>query len=221
MPVPLSQRTVVGIDVGGPRKGFHAVALRHGKFVDRKAHPDPNLIVEWCVNREAVVIAVDAPCRWSRSGSSRLAERELHVSGKKVHCFATPTRKGALRRNFYRWVFNAERLYKSLDAHYPLFDGKNRHGEVCFETFPHAILCAMAGRVVSTKPKGVTRRTALKERGYDVGDLPNIDFVDAALCAVAADAFHEKRCHIYGDTIEGFILIPRIENSNVARSDVF
>jgi hypothetical protein len=31
---------VVGIDVGGPRKGFHAVALRDGGYLDKFASPD-------------------------------------------------------------------------------------------------------------------------------------------------------------------------------------
>ena len=41
-----SKTTVVGIDVGGKRKGFHAVALRDGTFVDRITDPDPNIGVK-------------------------------------------------------------------------------------------------------------------------------------------------------------------------------
>jgi hypothetical protein len=48
------------------------------------------------------------------------------------------------------------------------------------ETFPHAIVCALAGKVVATKPRTLNRRKALRDLGYDDSPLPNIDFVDAA-----------------------------------------
>ena len=61
---------VVGIDVGGERKGFHAVALQNGTFVATLAHSDPAVIVSWCRQLKAVVVAVDAPCGWSAGGAS-------------------------------------------------------------------------------------------------------------------------------------------------------
>lgn len=85
--------TTVGIDVGGEWEGFHALALLDGHFVDKKANPDPTVIVNWCIRHKATVVAVDAPCRWSLKGSSRLAERELKIAGERIHCFATPTYK--------------------------------------------------------------------------------------------------------------------------------
>ena len=199
-------QTVVGIDVGGEDKGFHAVALCDGSFVYQKTDPDPVTIVDWCVEHRAKIIGVDAPCRWSKAGSSRLVERELGKQG--IHCFATPTREHALHRDFYKWVFNGERLYKYLEAQYPLFNGKHWSGTVCFETFPHAVVCAMAGREILAKPKGEVRRKALKNRGYDIKDLSNIDFVDAALCAVTAEGLWKGNYQIFGDPTEGFIVVP-------------
>jgi predicted nuclease with RNAse H fold len=203
-------RTVIGIDVGGEKKGFHAIALCDGKFVGQMTDIHPNVIVEWCLDHRAEIVGVDAPCLWSRAGSSRMAEREIKIAGEKVHCFATPTRERALHRKFYQWVFNGERLYKCLETQYPLFDGQRKSGRVCFETFPHAIVCAMAGRVISAKSKGTVRRNVLQRRGYDDRDLHNIDFVDAALCAVAADALCNGSYQIYGDPTEGFIVVPKI-----------
>ena len=87
--------TVIGIDVGGERKGFHAVALQNGTFVATLAHSDPAVIVSWCRQLKAVVVAVDAPCGWSAGGASRLAERSLAIGGNKISCFATPTRARA------------------------------------------------------------------------------------------------------------------------------
>ena len=45
--------------------------------------------------------------------------------------------------------------------------------------------------------------------GYDHGNLPNIDFVDAALCAVAADEFRKGDYQPHGDRAEGFIVVPK------------
>ena len=107
--------TFVGIDVGGERKGFHAVALNDGKFLTQTTNPNPAAIVDWCLEYKASVIAVDAPCRWSKSGSSRLAERELSKQG--IWCFSTPTKQRALQRNFYKWMLNGEKLYECLESH--------------------------------------------------------------------------------------------------------
>jgi len=203
--------TVVGIDVGGERKGFHAVALLDGHFVDKKAAPDPAVIVNWCVRHKAKVVAVDAPCRWSLKDSSRLSERELKIAGEKIHCFATPTYKDARanKKGFYDWVFNGEKLYECLESHqYLRFNGQRTEKQICIETFPHAVVCAMAGQVVLAKPKARVRREALWNRGYDDSSLPNIDFVDAALCAIAADEFRKDNYQLYGDRDEGFVVVP-------------
>ncbi len=201
-------RPVVGIDVGGKKKGFHAVALRDG-IVDTKRSAEPTEIVEWCLSLEAVVVAVDSPCGWSQSSSSRLAEREL--ARQRIYAFATPTRTHAVdhKKGFYDWVFNGEELYRRLFArHYPLFDGKRSDGLICFETFPHAIVCALAGRVVPAKPKASGRRKVLCQLGFDVSPLSNIDFIDAALCAVTAERFLKGQTKRYGGREEGFIVVP-------------
>ena len=40
--------------------------------------------------------------------------------------------------------------------------------------------------------------------------LKNIDFVDAALCAVAALYLQKKEFDCYGDHKEGFIVVPTV-----------
>jgi predicted nuclease with RNAse H fold len=70
-----------------------------------------------------------------------------------------------------------------------LFDGMRRDDPVVLETFPHAVVCALAKKVVPAKNKLAVRRKALCDRGYDISRLPNLDFVDAALCALTAEAF--------------------------------
>jgi predicted nuclease with RNAse H fold len=207
-----SDPAVVGIDVGGKRKGFHAVALR-GKTFGTQRSAGPREIVDWCLKWEAVVVAVDAPCDWSQSSSSRLAERELARKG--IHCFATPTRVRAVahERGFYDWVFNGEKLYEHLKARgYPLFDGEVRKGPICFETFPHAIVCSLIGRVVPAKPKNSTRRKVLRNLGCDDSLLTNIDFVDAALCAVTAERFVNGLTVSFGTRDEGIIVVPSVDS---------
>ena len=93
--------TAIGIDVGGQRKGFHAVALTAGRYSSHCVSPQVSTVVEWCHNLNGTVIAVDAPCRWSRDGRARPAERELMAQG--IWCFSTPTRRRALehQKNYY------------------------------------------------------------------------------------------------------------------------
>jgi predicted nuclease with RNAse H fold len=202
--------TVVGIDVGGERKGCHAVALRDGLFVATQKSTNPSTIVDWCIDHTACIVAVDAPCAWSQNGLSRRAERELKMNGQVIQCFKTPMRERAYSQGtgFYGWVFNGEKLYQRLKRHYVLFDGMRRDDLVVLETFPHAVVCALAKKVVPAKNKVAVRRKALRDHGYDISRLPNIDFVDAALCALTAEAFLEDRWQCFGDKQEGFIVVP-------------
>ena len=67
--------TVAGIDVGSSRKGFHAVALRDGGYLDQIATRDAGQLRQWCLKVDARIIGVDAPCHWSLTGRARPAER--------------------------------------------------------------------------------------------------------------------------------------------------
>ncbi|WP_298506672.1 DUF429 domain-containing protein [uncultured Sphaerochaeta sp.] len=205
-----SDLTVVGIDVGGEQKGFHAVALQNSCILAISQSKDPSLMVDWCLGVSAHIIAVDAPCRWSLVGSSRWAERDIRVGGQVIQCFKTPTRERARNQSsgFYGWVFNGEKLYQKLSLYYTLFDGAWHDGPMVFETFPHAVVCALEGKVVGAKNKSMIRRKALRDREYDDRQLPNIDFVDAALCALTAYTFLNESWQCFGDKQEGLIVIP-------------
>lgn len=201
-----SSIVVAGIDVGGTAKGFHAVALRGSAYLDKFNSRDVLEVASWCREIDTQYIGIDAPCRWSQKGGSRLAERSL--AQKKMHCFATPTRERAEGRNFYRWMFNGEKLYQALAGEYELFDGTAKSGRICFETFPHAIMCSLDGLPVKAGGKATTRRAALESRGYGASKLANIDFVDAALCAFTAEKFRTGHFASYGDCEEGIIVVP-------------
>jgi predicted nuclease with RNAse H fold len=201
--------TVVGVDVGGPRKGFHAVALT-GTVFRKQACSSPAEVAAWCRDVGAAAVGVDAPCGWSASGSSRRAERDLRINDERIHCFATPTLKRARqsRTDFYGWVFNGMKLYDELRKHYPLFAGDASARPLCFETFPQAVACILAGRTVAAKRKATVRRHILSEQGYDHSVLQNIDFIDAALCAVAAERLLQETVVYFGQPDEGFIVLP-------------
>lgn len=202
--------TVIGIDVGGPRKGFHAVMLADGKFSRRYASSDVEQIVSWCRTVGATVIALDAPCQWSTDGRARPAERQLMEKG--IWCFSTPTRQTAAEhpKNHYGWMLQGEKLFKALEASHPLCNGFPEEGQMCtLETFPHAITWHLNGGNADAKHKRLQRRSLLQQAGIDLTELTNIDFVDAALCALTAHYVTTgDRCIIYGDECTGHIIVP-------------
>jgi predicted nuclease with RNAse H fold len=198
---------VVGIDVGAPAKGYHVVALR-GAAVVAKLHSRNALeVARWCVAHEARVVAVDAPCRWRVAGAlARLAEREL--AGARIACFSTPTEDKAHGHAFYTWMFAGQELYKALARQYPIHGSAEQRSSVAIETFPQAVACALAGKVVSAKKKFSLRSELIRKAEIDLTALKSIDEVDATLCAIAASAFVNGRFKQYGDRAGGFIIVP-------------
>lgn len=204
-----NQATVVGIDVGGKRKGLHAVALRGGQYFGRYSSGNAQSVVDWCDEMQASAVGMDAPCCWSKTGRARAAEREL--MGERIWCFSTPTRVVAESHptDYFRWMLSGAELYGLLTVQYPLLDEQRLiERPVCFETFPHAITCALLGRVTSAKRKGTERRDILRAAGVDTVELTNIDWVDAALCALTAHQFLAGNFKTYGDEKEGFVVVP-------------
>ena len=209
-----SEQIVVGVDVGGKRKGFHAVALRGNCCIDKLSTPSASAIVDWCQQNQAVAVGVDAPCQWSLTGRARPAERALMNEG--IWCFATPTLEMAKThpKDNYGWMLAGAELFSLLKAHYRLFDGQPIDSDpVCFETFPQAVACALAGKTISAKRKSSVRRKLLSDMGIDTTILPNIDFVDAALCAVTAQSLLDGNCHNYGESLEGFFVVQKFQAS--------
>ena len=199
---------VVGVDVGGPKKGFHAVAIREGDIFDTCVTLDAGEVVAWCRRLGASSIGIDAPCRWSRTGRARPCERALAAEG--LHAFATPSRSVGERHPFYRWMCNGAKLFRLLTPHYRFFDVRHSAASpVCFETFPHAVACALARKILPAKQKRTDRPRLLRKAGLSLDSLTNIDMVDAALCALAAHHLVAGTFKIYGDAQEGFIVVPK------------
>lgn len=198
-----------GIDVGCVKKGFHAVALQGTKVLGTLNSGDVDKVVDWCIRQKADVVAIDAPCRWTRVGKSQPAEQQLMAN--RILCYSTPQRQIAIehRTNFYGWVLRGERLFSALEKHFPLFDGPSTPlMKTCFETFPHAVTWHLTSGAAVGKLKRTQRRKLLQDAEIDTTCLTNIDFIDAALCAHAAQYFAKQDYFAYGEKETGFIVVP-------------
>jgi len=200
--------TTIGIDVGGIKKGFHAVAHRHGVYFAQLHSSSVDKIASWALAHQPLVVAIDAPSMFSPLGNSRQAERDLVKNG--MRCFYTPTRERAIQSRFYDWVFNGERLYQALGL--PVFLGEVNNAPCIIETFPHGIQKSLSGDAPQSRPEdgklSVRKNTLVTNADYDISQLSCIDFVDAALCAVTADYFLNRQFKTYGCLADGFIVMP-------------
>lgn len=205
--------TVAGIDVGGDRKGFHIAILCGNTLLLSDKSRDPQYLAKLCTDYKAVAVGIDSPCHWGQPGEGRVAERGL--AAERIFCFSTPTRERAANAasGFYGWMFNGERLYQALATTHPLLNEaqySNAESTVCFETFPHAVTCALLGtEVASAKHKRQQRRQLLENSAIDTRALKSIDAVDAALCALTAKHLLLGNTKAYGDALGGFIFVPR------------
>ena len=198
----------VGVDVGASKKGFHVVANLDGNFLDKFHSQDADEVVSWISNHAPKVIGIDAPCMFSLEGRSREAERSLVKNG--IKCFYTPTRELAQKSLFYDWVFNGELLFQKLNL--PIFMGKKIQSPCVIETFPHGVYLSYWHDRPSDTPKiskSMARRITLERKAvYKTCELSNIDFIDAALCAISADYFFQDRYIAFGSYNEGYIVLP-------------
>ncbi len=204
-----SQKITIGIDVGGIKKGFHAVANRDGSYLAQFHSIHPDEVASWVLSHNPSAVAIDAPSMFSLNSGSRKAERDLVSNG--MRCFYTPTRALAAKSRFYDWVFNGELLYQKLGL--PIFMGEQSQETCAIETFPHAVqmsLWAEDPNPIGNK-RSVRESTLALKANYDTSQLSNIDFIDAALCAVSADYFAHHQFTAYGCKTEGYIVLPKIK----------
>jgi predicted nuclease with RNAse H fold len=209
---------VIGIDVGGSNKGFHAVALSDGAYAAQLSSRDVQELGHWCRSViRASVIAIDAPCRWRADGRARPCERELNTEG--IRCFASPSRERAVGHpsNYYDWMLQGEALYQELEASHPLLAGLPANGPFCFETFPHAITWHLRGGHASAAHKRSQRRQSLVQAGIAPAPLSNIDLIDAALCALVAHRLASgSPCRAYGEAATGLIVVPEQQRASIS-----
>ncbi|MCG2583150.1 DUF429 domain-containing protein [Massilia sp. TS11] len=198
---------VAGVDIGGEKKGCNLVILAGTTLRLVAGRLAPAEVGPLCVAHGAVLVGVDAPSQWS-DGAPRLAERELARAG--ISCFSTPTRARAETVAFFRWMLSGEGVYQSLAPSHPLLGAEAWvDGPACFETFPHAIACALLGRAqTSAKLKRPQRSAVLAAHGIDTAALRNMDDLDAAMCALAAQYLLRGQARSFGDAAGGRIFVP-------------
>ena len=119
---------VIGIDVGGKRKGFHAVLYHSSAFklflsIPTQFNSSPGLY------RTNLPLCHRCPLWMEHFRGSRESERSLAHQGKRIPCFCTPTRARAAQSRFYDWVFNGEQLYQAFQ----------RQSITPIETYPHGV----------------------------------------------------------------------------------
>lgn len=203
-------RVVAGIDIGGDRKGCHLAILKGTRILRVLKGSEPEHMLQACIDAGVVAVGIDAPCQWASEQQGRHAEKVL--AQQRIFSFATPTRERAKSNasGFYGWMFNGERVYETFFKRFALFKGGECRGEkICFETFPHAITCAMLGReIASARQKRLQRRRILETAGVETAALKSIDEIDAALCALTARFLLEGKTHAYGDESGGYIVVP-------------
>lgn len=206
-----AKHRVVGIDVGGARKGFHAVALEGGVFLARRQTNCVAELTGWCRDEiDARLVSIDAPCRWRAGDGNRLAERQLLAQG--IRCFLTPTQRTAREhpKNYYEWMLRGADLFRALEPTHPLCrDIPSGETACCFETFPHAITWHLRGGHAEAAKKRTQRLALLRRHGVFDSGLVNMDWIDAALCAVvAAMAAAARPLKFYGEERTGYIIVP-------------
>jgi predicted RNase H-like nuclease len=84
-----------------------------------------------------------------------------------------------------------------------------RRERYCFETFPHAIAWHLRGGNADAKRKRTQRRELLTNHGIATDELTNIDWVDAALCALSAHMVGSGgQVETFGAAETGYIIVP-------------
>lgn len=101
-------------------------------------------------------------------------------------------------------------LFEALQPTHALYAGNKLFSDtgVCFESFPHAIACALSGRVLSAKNKRKDRSALLMSAGVVLPEKSSIDLIDAALCALVGCYAAVNKINRYGESDTGFIVVP-------------
>lgn len=189
--------SVVGIDVGGRRKGFHGCVIDGERIV---AGPQGlggiAAAVEWVAWFEPTTIAIDSPCEGAPAGTkARPDEKEFNQAGICGIRF-TPPREQLAGNPYYEWIEHGLELYEALAARLP--------AAKLIETFPTAAWTIWHG------PRGDQPRGAWSQDAFDALGLEGApprrksqDDRDAVAAALVA------RQHEGGETTAyGKIVVP-------------
>ncbi|MBM3253177.1 MAG: hypothetical protein FJZ16_02850 [Candidatus Omnitrophica bacterium] len=161
---------VVGIDVGGYKKGFHGAILdlKNNSFSGLFHEIEAEAVLEQLKDIPGVcrAIAIDCPPKaYIKGPKTRLAERELVRLGYRVQ-FVSRNGKAS------EWMLNGSNLWILL---------KNYMSDVeIIETFPTALSDKLSDIEINIPLKLLAGKDKRKFYG---------DYIDACLCAIAAKKF--------------------------------
>jgi predicted nuclease with RNAse H fold len=196
----------VGVDVAEELKGLDLVALDSARqIVASHRRLTVGRVADLILNElRPDIVCIDSPSGWSRSGSSRQAERDLARLG--ISAFATGADPGD--HPFYRWMRVGFSLFAAVGKRYPIFRGDDPTGKAA-EVFPNASAVMLAGRArAKHESKSEFRRQVLLANQIDVRLLVGIDQVDGALAALTGLVALEGHSCSLGDPEEGMIVLP-------------
>lgn len=178
-----------GVDVGGPRKGFHVALIdEHGLVAAPVQIRAATGVAEVLSSWRPRVIAVDSPCCPAPDGCrSRACERALAraVCGIRY----TPERALLYLNGYYAWILNGLELYEILSA----------GGLEAVECFPTASFTRWAGRRGS-KTRAAWSLAALSTLGFR-GVPGGQDGRDAVAAALTARAYGEGSFELFGEIV--------------------
>lgn len=205
MSPPADAVVAVGVDVAEERKGLDVVGLdATRRILLSLGRLSVDRACQEIVAAGPAVVCIDSPSGWSRSGSSRTAERDLRRLG--ISSFSTGADPGD--HPFYDWMRVGFRVFAGVADAFPLYRGGNPRGRAA-EVFPAATAALLAGEHRPRhETKTVFRRRVLHSRGVDEQALPNLDRVDAALAALTGVLALEGDYSWLGDPAEGAVLLP-------------
>jgi predicted nuclease with RNAse H fold len=181
-----------GVDVGGPRKGFHVAVIDDRALV---AGPQrvcaPTDVLSWLRRHDPLIVAIDGPCTAAPPGARwRSCERALARSVCGIRW--TPDAAAIAENPYYAWVVQALALFRLVEGVYPTI-----------ECFPTASWTRWAGPRLASRAAWSAQALA----SVNLDGLPSRlgqdgrDAVGAALTA---------RSHSRGETERfGEIVVPK------------
>ncbi len=198
---------VLGVDVGGDRKGLDLVVMNDGRSIlltqARATLPDVAAVLR---DLRPQVVAIDSPPSWNAGARSRRTERQLAELG--ISTFPTPSAARG-EKPFFHWMKSGMAVFALAAEHgYPL-DTTGRRGRRAIEVFPYGSAVVLSGGL---KPHGMRtkdwRERILRAHAVATDALRTLDQVDAALAALTGLLVHEGRATFLGDDAEGVIVLP-------------
>jgi predicted nuclease with RNAse H fold len=110
-----TDHTVMGVDVGGPRKGFDVAVLDDREVAAFMRGLDCDAVVELVRTHKPALVAVDSPRSCAPEGqSTRECERELNTSICGIRW--TPDKKRVSADPYFAWIVEGLALYAALAA---------------------------------------------------------------------------------------------------------